>query len=161
MFKIQCSTTGWIPVERNILIDYDLENSPLEIKTDSALRSNDRVAVYFYESTGNTAARIVQFIFTATPKYAISYCSHSWTKFPTTLPSATDKVWRLTLTRTSGIRLQIHCNDVEVLNLLMSDSTCRYPYHTDWSKYWTKDVAKIKFSSSDGASDFYTAKQGD
>ena len=73
---------------------------------------------------------------------------------PTSLPAADDKVWRITKTVTSGIRLQIHCNDVEVLNILMSDTTCGY---SSWGVHWNRDrdVEKIFFIDADTASDYY------
>ena len=85
-------------------------------------------------------------------QYRIYNCNSSYTDFPTVLPAAQEKVWRITLTRTSGIRLVIHCNEEEVLNILISDSTCS---KKNWSQDWSQDVAWILFSSSDDASDYY------
>ena len=36
--------------------------------------------------------------------------------------------------------------------MVLSDTTCG---HSHWSSKWRKDVEKIKFSSSDTASDYY------
>ena len=128
----------------------DLETTPLEIKTNSELGSRDRVSVDFYSSQGTRRGGVGIYL-DSTPQYYLPYCI-SWTNFPSYLPSAVDKVWRISLTRTAGIRLQIHCNNVEVLNFLMSDKTCIYSY---WSKYWTRDVEMIRFSEHDTASDYY------
>ena len=47
----------------------------------------------------------------------------------------------------------MHCNDKEVLNVVLSDTICSY---SSWSETWSKDVGKIYFSSNyDTASDFY------
>ena len=93
--------------------------------------------------------------FTSTTKYRLEYCNYSRTNFPSNLPSEVEKIWRITLDRTAGIRLKIHCNGVEVLNILISDNTCSY---SDWRKYWSRDVEKIDFyPSSDTASDYYRA----
>ena len=46
----------------------------------------------------------------------------------------------------------IHCNEVEVLNFLMSDSTCSY---NSWDTYWSNDVGKIFFEKWDEAADYY------
>ena len=129
----------------------DLETKHLEIKTNSELGSRDTVEVDFYNSQGDEAGR-VRIYFSFPPQYYLSRCSLSYTNFPSTLPTAVDKVWRISLTKTSGITLQIHCNNVEVVNLPMSNETCAKSY---WRKYWSGDVEKIRFSSSDTASDYY------
>ena len=145
------TTSGWIAVQRDVMIDFDLEEYSLNITTDSTLGSKDYVAVLLYTSQGVSARQLV-LSFWSPPKYAIGACSSRHTNFPTNLPSDSDKVWRITLTRTSGIRLVIHCNEEEVINTLMSNSTCA---DSDWSTYWSKEVAKIKFRSIDTASDYY------
>ena len=138
-------------MQRNVGINYDLETTPLYIKTDSAEGSNDKLELNLYRS-GEYAGAI--FIYFSSPlKYILFYCT-SWNNFHTTLPSTTDKVWKITVTKHSGIRLVIHCNDVEVLNVLMNDSTCS---DNRWTTYWTRDVEKIYFSATDNASDFYSS----
>ena len=128
----------------------NLETTPLEIKTNSTLGSNDEVNVYFFNSQGDEAGG-VRIFFSYTPQYYLYYCI-SRTNFPSTLPTAVDKVWRISLTKTSEITLQIHCNDVEVLNFLLSDDTCP---NRHWRKYWSRDVDKIGFTIDDTASDYY------
>ena len=159
------TTSGWIAVQRDVLIDFNPEQYSLNIMTDSTLGSNDKVAVQLYTSQGDYVGGLTLY-FTSTPQYWIgacsmadtdSFCNTCYTNFPTNLPSANDKVWRVTLTRTSGIRLMVHCNEVEVLNILMSDSTCGYSY---WSTKWSREVAKIKFYYHDTASDYYQTQQG-
>ena len=147
-------TTGWIAVQRDVYIDFkfNLEQYSLDIKTDSTLGSNHKVDVYFYTSQVHLVGYLSLYFY-STPQYYIGGCSSDNTNFPTDLPTATDKVWRVTLTRTSGIRqLVVHCNGVEVLNTLMSGTTCD---DREWSDYWSGEVAKIKFTASDTASDFY------
>ena len=143
--------TGWIAVQRDGLIDFNLEQYSLNITTDSTLGSDDKVAVWFYTSQGVYAGGLSLY-FSSTPQYWIGYCSSGYTNFSTNLPPDNDKVWRITLSRTSGIRLVVHCNEVEVLNILMSDSTCG---SSVWSDYWSREVAKIMFPSFDTASDYY------
>ena len=144
--------TGWIPVQRGQFIDFDLDNSPLEIKTDSTLQSYELMKAYFYTSQGHNAGGI-DISFRPSPTYFLDQCHDSWTSFRTALPTDNDKVWRITLTKTSGIRLVIHCNDKEVVNVLMSDTCTR----SHWDNYWGKEMKKIKFLSVplDTASDFY------
>ena len=148
--------TGWIAVQRNVLIDFNLEQYSLNIKTDSVLGSNDDVRVWFYTSQGDRAGYL-NLHFSSTPQCLIGACSSGRTNFPTNLPTDNDKVWRVTLTRTSGIRLVVHCNEEEVLNTLISDSTCG---NSNWYKLWSREVAKIKFPSSDKASDYYQPQSG-
>ena len=147
--------TGWIAVQGGVNIDFSLEQYSLDIKTDSTLGSNDRVYVVFYTSQGDYAGGLC--LWFSSPQYFIARCSWDYIDFPTDLPTATEKVWRVTLTKTSGIRLVVHCNGVEVLNILMSDSTCG---QSDWSTYWSRSIAKIKFDHQDTASDYYRLVTG-
>ena len=135
-----------------MFIEADIENTPLEIKTDSSLDSDEKVSLSFYTSGGSYAGE-VSIYFTSTPQYELMGCTSSKTDFPTELPTDTNKVWRITLTKTSGIRLVIHCNEVEVLNFVLSDSTCPY---WSWSRIWSRRVEKFKFNGNDLASDYYT-----
>ena len=93
--------------------------------------------------------------FSSTPLYYIDNCKSPYNNFLVSLPTEVEKVWRITLNRNSGIRLLIHCNNVEVLNILMSTDTCSY---SSWSTYWSRTVGKIWFHTGDDtASDFYRA----
>ena len=97
----------------------------------------------------------VEISFTSTPQYYLLYCSSSYTNFPSNLPSEVDKIWRIILDKTAGIRVRIHCNGVEVVNVLISDNTCG---RSDWRKYWSRDVEYIYFHPSyDTASEYYRA----
>ena len=135
-------------MQRDVRIEWDLESTPLEIRTNSVLGSGDQVWVFFYSAEGLAGG--VHLHFTSTLNYWLSYCTTSYTNLPVTPPSANEKVWRITITRTAGVRVVIHCNEVEVLNTLVSEATC-----DTWSTGWNKDVTKIEFSSSDTASDYY------
>ena len=130
----------------------DLETTPLEIKTNSELAIGDEVRVYFFNSQGDSAGG-VEIYFSSPQRYYHYYCSSSYTDFPNTLPTAVDKVWRISLTKTSDITLRIHCNDVAVVNFLLSDDTCDI-INSNWRDYWSRDVEKIAFSPST-ASDYY------
>ena len=157
--------TGWIAVQRDVDIEYDLETTPLEIRSDSELGSGDLVYVYFYTSQGDSAGG-VWFKLTSPPQYNIYYCT-PWTNFPTDLPTARVKVWRITVIRSSGIiGLQILCNGEEVLNTVLSDSVCTsyssssYDHWERWNTYWNRDIAKIHFSRhEDTMSDYYRPYQ--
>ena len=144
--------TGWTAVKRVVDINYDLENSPLQIRTESLVGSNELVRVFF-STAGRERAGGVGLYFTFPPQYWLRYCTTSRTNFPTALPTETDKIWTVTLSRTSGtVRLIIHCNNKEVLNVVLSSTTCS---NNIWSSCWSRDVGKIQFYPEDTASDFY------
>ena len=112
--------------------------------------------VPFFTTQREDAGGVV-ILFTSTPKYWLRCCSSSYTNFPSYQPSEVDKIWRITLDKTAGMRLQIHCNGVEVLNILISDNTCG---RSHWREYCSRDVEKIYFDPGyDTASDYYRAGQ--
>ena len=108
--------------------------------------------MYFYTAWEHTAGAFL-LDFTSPPQYRLNYCGTSYTNFPTAIPTETDKIWTITLTRTSGtVRVIIHCNNKEVLNVVLSDTTCS---QYNWSTFWSKDVEKIDFHRAETASDYY------
>ena len=125
-----------------MILDVDLINSPLLVKTDSADGSRDDIRVGLYTAE-NYRVGEVNIAFSLTPQYFLAGYSRERKNFPEKVPSERIKVWRITLTRTSGIRLVIHCNAVKVLD-------------TSWETDSINEVEKIWFSSSDTASDFYS-----
>ena len=135
-----------------VKIEFDIETNPLEIKTDSAVGSGDRVEVYFRTSKGDFGGGI-RISFEYNVRYALLWCTPS-NYFPTKLPTARNKVWRITKTKTSeDIKFQIHCNGVEVLNVLLSRGLC-----TDdgrWSIYYPRYINRLHFTYRDTASDYY------
>jgi hypothetical protein len=108
--------------------------------------------VGFYSAEGDEVGS-VKIQLKSKVKYYLNYCTTSYPVLPTQPPSTADKIWRITLTRTAGVRLKITCNGIEVLSILMSDNTCSRI--NDWSTRWTKDVGKIMFDNNDKASDYF------
>ena len=152
--SIEYYHTGWIPTIRKEKISLDLESFPLEIKTTSELGSRAHFKLSFYSVQGANAGTILIW-FTDPAQYQLLGCTKNkiWTKFPTNFPSALDRVWRITLTRSSGTKaVVIHCNEVELVNTQLSESAC---VNTDWSSVWNTDVAQIQFSPHDTVSDSY------
>ena len=141
--------TGWIAVQREVDINYDLENSPLQIRTDSVVGSNEQVIVYFYTAQRDWTGG-VQINFSSSPQYYLRFCTSLWTILPTSLPTQTDMIWTITLIKTPVTRLNINCNNREVLNVVMSACS-----DSKWSEKWSKDVGKIRFTSTDKASGYY------
>ena len=142
-------------MQRGVPLDHNLETTPLEIKTDSEVESNDLMVVNFLTAQEKQTGG-VWIVIRSTVWYQLGACNHK-TVLPTTLPSTKEKVFRITLSRTSGIRLRIECNEEEILNVLMSDTTCT---DSSWSTTWSGEVKKIRFSTSDTASDYYRPQTG-
>ena len=94
----------------------------------------------------------IELPFTSTPMYKIWLCSIR-TEFSKNLPPDTDKIWTLSLSKTTSVRLVIHCNDVEVLNVVLSDTICSDD--ATWTSYWTRDVGTIEFATLNTAADYY------
>ena len=134
-------------MEHSVKIPHDLEKTPLQIKTDSAVGSGDRVILYLYTAGGEYVG-IVQVSLNSS-RYLLRSCGTSWTALPSTLPSEINKVW--VITKLPGPRITLECNGVKVVDITMSD-TCS---NIKWSTYWRRQVEQIKFESSDSASDEY------
>ena len=141
---------GWTAVHRSVTIDHDLENFPFQIKTDSVDESYEEARMGLYTIRTQKVGEIVV-SFSSSPQYYLSDCA-PYTNLPTALPTETDKIWTISLSRSSGIRLTIHCNNKEVLNFVFSDNTCS---ESNWSEKWSRDVEKIWFPDYDTASDYY------
>ena len=144
------TTTGWTAVKRDVKLSFDLETTPLIIKTVSRPGSNDALNVRFWTQGGDTAGGF-QVSFGSPPTYHISWCTN-WLQVPESL--AVDNIWRITVTKTPEIRVQIECNGKEVVNQLVSESACTYNSHKSVT-YWSRDVATIRFHTDDTASNFY------
>ena len=135
----------------------------MKIRTNSVLGSKERLNILFYSAQDDIAGG-VQIKFLLTPKYYFGWCT-GWNNFPSTLPSATQKTWRITLDKSEGIRVIIHCNGVLVLNLLLSDQVCttfRPSWNPSWSEVWSGDVKQLYFHSPDSgsASEYYRPYRG-
>ena len=137
----------WVPVERSARIFFNMETTPLQIKTDSTDGSIDSSQVVFWTAFGQVGS--IYIVFTDPPKYEIIGCLDDLLNFPDTLPSDVNKIW--TISKLPGPRITIKCNDVTVVDILMSDETCDEPDWTDWKD----DVKIIQFDYYEDASDEY------
>ena len=127
----------------------------MEIKTDSI--SGEKVRVVLRDENEENAGGVA-IVFGSTMKYRIWECTTNRVDFPTEPSTELNKIWRITLSRSSGSKsIVIDCNDEEVLNFSLSDTTCD---EDDWNTYWSRNVVKIKFHSSDTASDAFQAAPG-
>ena len=146
---------GWLPVERDVKINFDLETTPLEIKTDSVAGSSDKIFVNFFDQQDEYAGGVK--IFFSSMQYSLVDCLYPSQGYDFSTSPTTDdnKVWRITLVKTSDTRrVVIHCNEVEVLIVMLSADFCEGS-GSDWSTNWMRDVTRIKFTIYDGASNFY------
>ena len=144
--------TGWAAVERDVEIEFDIEKTPLQIWTDSVLmNTGDQITVMFYDDLGQAAGGL-WFYFWDTPGYWLDKCSSNTLILQKDLPSEVEKVWKMTVTKTSDVRVVLTCNDEEVFNFVLSILTCG---ESLWRDYWSRDVTKIRFTKEDTASDFY------
>ena len=139
-----------------MLVNIDLETKELNVKTDSTVGSNDYLSFQLFDAVGEYAGGL-DIQFKSPPEYYIWWCKATPNNiFPTHLPQVTDRVWKITITRTSGIRFVIHCNDKKMLDHQISDSTCG---ESTWATYWSRAVKGIKFLSKDKASDFFYSQR--
>ena len=78
-------------------------------------------------------------------------CQDSPVEISANLPDEVEKVW--TVVRTTDYRILVHCNEVEVMNFLLSDETCPSEYDwfgtmKRWDSAWQGEVHSIKLRSS-------------
>ena len=130
---------------------FDIESTPLQVQTDSALGSMDVMRVRFLKLSTTTGAR-VEVTFSDPPTYTISSCGINNVIF--NMPGGEKhRIWTfIKHDRT----LQLLCNGVEIFNLNFGESAneCR--------EMWSLDFEEIKFSKNvdgvaDTASDFFRA----
>ena len=145
--------TDWIPVKNDVMINYDLESTPLQIKTDSNIGSNEFTTVALYTEQGADIG-YVYFIFSSTPRYFISDYK-GVTDFPTALPSEVNKIWQIT--KLPGPRIILHCNEVMVLDFTLSSECTMRTWKAKWNG---KEVHKIMFRGGGTASDYYKPAPG-
>ena len=147
----------WTDVTTDVLIDFDLETYPLEIKCDSAADSREYIDVLFYTADENVDDNInnreFKMFFGQSTQYFIYSCTDDWQYLPTAISSSHDDTWTITKTNTG---LTVEFNGDEVANYLFSSSS-----NSDCVDTYNVEVTRIKFSSSfDTASDQYRAGTG-
>ena len=142
---------------RDARIPHNLARTPLQIRTDSVDESGDKVHVSFYTAAGDIVGS-VKLWFDSPTKYAISFCTPDYSPFLSSLPSDVNKTWKITKFPGPSPRITVHCNEVEVVDIIMSDETCTL---SSWSEQWSKEVEQIQFNPSfDTASDYYIPAPG-
>eukprot|EP00116_Pleurobrachia_bachei_P007423 sb/3467685/ len=151
----QCDTKfGWTAVERDVddvYFPWDLEGTPLQIKTDSVAGSDEEVKMNTFEKDGSFIASV--FVKFSSPyQYKIGYCNFE-TDLPVQPPEEVEKIWTFVKTDTAFI---ISCNDVEVLNYLFAIADS--PINNCVNRWSGDIVGMIQIDDdTDTASDFYRA----
>ena len=139
-------------VKRDVAIEFDLESVPLEIRTDSVLSTpGDQSSIQFYDKQGQVAGGLWLY-FWAIPRYSLAQCDTNTKLFNKDLPSEVEKVWKMTVTKTSDVRVVLTCNDEVVVDKVLSIAECG---ETRWRDYWSRSVTRIVFTNEDSASDYY------
>ena len=141
-----------VDVIRDVYIPWDPDSKDITIRTDSETGSEENVGVQFYDDNNQDAGSVF-FRFASPMKYQIGWC-RSPIPFPVSPPTQTDKTWRIAY-NPAELRVVIHCNEVEVLYVVLSDSVCNY--NGGWRTCWEqRKPTQISFPpASNTASDEY------
>ena len=139
---VLCCVTGTLKdVVYNEMIQWNPDTQGITVTTNSAVGSGEKVVVWFYDNAGNGAGRV--WIYFSTPiLYELGWCTY-YNNFPVSLPVATQKTWTITY-NTAELSVAIHCNGVQALTVLLSDSECA---DSDWRTYWERKPTQILFPS--------------
>ena len=122
------------------------------IKTKSKLGSNAEIFLRFFTNQITDAGGI-SIVFSRPPQYKLLNCSNL-IDFETKLPSTLEKTWSITVNKTAGIRMMVHCNGELVIDDQLSDQMCA-SNSLSWSRYWSGYIKRVKFTSEDTASTHY------
>jgi hypothetical protein len=136
---------GWTAVTKRVKLDADIQQKKLQIKTSAAKEKGNNykeINLYFYGDGWLMAGGLIV-KFSSPMTYWISYCKGEYFAFPTAPLTDQNKVW--SILRTKSV-LTVKCNGVVVLEY--DTSVC------DQNK-WGREIKKIKFYTSDKASEEY------
>ena len=141
-------------VVRGAKIPWNPDTQTITVTTNSAVGSNEFVYMAFYHNDGHYTGGVS--IYFSTPiQYSILWCT-PYSNFPDTVPAEAQKIWTITY-NTKGRSVIIHCNGIQVANVLLSDSVCGYKGSSwKWEDYWEMETTLIQmYDDYDTASDKY------
>ena len=118
-------------------IQWNPDTQGITVSTDSTVGSNEWVSVYFYDKNGNYAGGVWIYFSTEIQNNLRWY--KNYTPFSVTLsvPVEGQRIWTFTYYYTD-LSVVIHCNQVEVLNVLLFDSVCTVcPVPVEGQRIWT------------------------
>ena len=139
--------SGWTTKPGSSWIDYDIQEVPLQIQTDSTLGSGEMMWVRF---KGGNVEFGMEVKFSNPPTYDIGYCTPSDADPTFALPGPGEvQIWTITKYST---KLTLHCNGVKIFNYQFSDSD-----RPDCLNKWSTETTAFQIHSTDTASNFYRA----
>jgi len=143
-------------VVRGVYIPLHSDSVDLTIRTDSVIGSEEEVYAYFIDDDNQIAGSVL--IQLSSPiRYLLGWCT-GWISFPVTPPTQTEKTWRIAY-NPAELRVVIHCNEVEVVNVVLPDGVCTV--NRGWRTYWEqRKPTQITFIDKDNASDEYCLAGG-
>ena len=121
----------------------------MEIKTDSQLGSGDILSFFAADPEFDTAVRLTIY-FEETMQYQLGYCMTD-KAILSNVPEENEKVWAIHRTLIPDA-VKIECNGVTVVDFMISECTESKKY------FYGRSTFKLRFTSSDTASDFYRKK---
>ena len=134
----------WKNVQRHQVIDFDLENTPLEIKTDSSTGSDDQMRVRFLNGDDVWTGGVL-IHFTDPMTYELTKCTEARQPL-SNVPSETEKVWTI-YKESDGFKIK--CNTVMVADIKIASCTDAE------AGLYDEDMVKVRFRNTDDAADFY------
>ena len=121
----------------------------MEIKTDSQLGSGDVVSLYVVDP-GVYAALDLYIYFEETMQYKLGYCMTD-KAILNNVPQENEKVWAIHRTLNPDA-VKIECNGVTVADFMISQCI------NSGKLIYGRSTFRLRFTSSDTASDFYRKK---
>ena len=145
-------------VVRDVMIPFNSDSVDLTIRTDSVMGSEEYVRVLFDDDDNQPAGGVI-IRFYSPIQYYMDWCTNHYSTFPVSPQTQTEKTWRIVY-YPAELRVAIYCNEVGVVNVVLSDSVCT-SYSTTWRAYWEqRKPTQIKFYTYDRASDEYCLAGG-
>ena len=147
------SGDDFLPVQRNTDI---LMGVSVEVMTRAAEGDPEHLHVIFKDDKGQSAGSL-EIVLKESSTYHFGQCSGFREYFPSVVPTGMEKTWSIQKTIVNeDIRVQLRCNDVQVLDVVLSDTVCNNGEMGDtWKSYWEKEIVVINFPNEDTASTSY------
>jgi len=131
-----------------------METEPLQIKSDSAAGSSNKMYMNVYtaitDDNHNGFLSTIQMNYPG-PTFHLSGCTGR-ELFPVTPPAELEKIWTFTKTATN---FKVECNGLELLDVVFAQSTTK----AVCEKLWSQDVEWINFYM-DSVADQYRSLPG-
>ena len=144
---------AWNLVQRDLLIPFDWERTPLQIKTNSTNGGGEEIHVMMKTTNDDHIGAVALKFLTPQMRYKITKCTQNngFVKITKQPPEEVNKTWTF---RKTNISIIMECNGVVIKHFQFDDKQC--------VATWGRDVVKkVLFSGNlDSASLTYRAKPG-